>query len=303
MSPSPTTPTSGPESRTEPDAAGEETLPLSDQPDGGPATSASLAEDAAGKAESSSNIEQPLDARENGDHGWFNSRPRRLLRTLAILLLLLAVVLLAVDLSRSGPRKSAASRVTQPTTSLSVAPPSASKTTIPPVVVPSVPKEPASSQAPVASPAPNPPTAASASELCTPADLELTTYTDKASYAPGQAVSLATTISDIHPCSFRPVFAGAFDCPTSLTVASSSGQQEWPAPGGKEQCSYLAAGTLHPGRVATVTSTWNGKVERSGGNFASAPGGTYVAVAQWAFATGSAGATTVVTAKSTPFSY
>ena len=120
---------------------------------------------------------------------------------------------------------------------------------------------------------------------CTPADLDITTTTDRASYMPGVPVRVVTKLVSRVACELDLVPDGKPSCGESLVVDSWSGEQAFPAIGQSEQCGILPSEVLTPGNPDTATVVWDERTSIAGGT-GEAPPGRYDAIGSWSWSAG-----------------
>ncbi|MGH7732490.1 MAG: hypothetical protein ACREOE_02020, partial [Gemmatimonadales bacterium] len=142
-------------------------------------------------------------------------------------------------------------------------------------------------------------TAAGPPQPCTADDLAVSSSSDRSSYAPGQAVSMVTTLTARRTCVYQPVPTGQYSCAASVVVKSASGAQAWPWQGQGEVCNAPSATTLQAGSTESIVATWNGQVQQGGGQ--DAPPGSYVVAGTWSWSGGSGQPPVVVSIASPAF--
>ncbi|HUY64699.1 MAG TPA: hypothetical protein VMV14_09335 [Acidimicrobiales bacterium] len=130
----------------------------------------------------------------------------------------------------------------------------------------------------------------------------MSSVTDSGAYASGAPVTVTTTMRASRPCSYQPVGAGQYGCPTTLVVTDASGNQVWPWSGESEQCSVPAPTVLQAGSTETLRAAWNQQVRAPNGTGGEqAPPGSYQAVGTWSWSAGPGQTPYNVAVRSAPF--
>ena len=90
---------------------------------------------------------------------------------------------------------------------------------------------------------------------CQPADLALTTTTDRPVYGPGQVVGLVTSAKNIsgRPCNFQD-----YACDDAIGVADAQGATVWTSSApGTARCGVVSGHRLAPGDAVNHPTSWD----------------------------------------------
>jgi hypothetical protein len=191
-----------------------------------------------------------------------------------ILLLLAAEIAYTVKLNTQRTSNKSA---TPPATHMTVPSTTAPRAQVPTVVPTTVPPTTIPAPAPTTTPASAPVPAAAAVqsvplEPCTTGDLNVATTTS-GSYAVGAPVTITTTVTAVHSCTFQPAAVGPGNCPTWVVVVDQSNNPVFPSSTETETCNPPAGQTMNPGSSETVSIPWTPTTA-----------GTFDAIGTWGWA-------------------